>query len=148
MQWNCWGNLLSLIKHYELLIGEKKVKACFHCDLKLCHVKWFYQYLWCIFKFDQLDLACKFKSSKLFRVYYISHEYQYLKTHKMGISRFCIIKFVLFTVLQNRSIISHKYQRNLPQNIYQMIENRVCDSSRETWLGKIPQHRKREQAGG
>lgn len=33
-------------------------------------------------------------------------------------------------------------RRNLAKNIYQMIEHKVCDSSTETRLGKIPQHRK------
>lgn len=131
---------LCIVFSCEFYSIEIKIDQYFHCILNYVMLSDFINILWCIFKFDQLDLACLFWSSEKLWVFdwYISH--QYFKNQEV------VFKIQYHKILSPDFKIGQLYlintRRNLAKNIYQMIEHKVCDSSTETRLGKIPQHRK------
>lgn len=131
---------LCIVFSCEFYSIEIKIDQYFHCILNYVMLSDFINILWCIFKFDQLDLACLFWSSETLWVFdwYISH--QYFKNQEV------VFKIQYHKILSPDFKIGQLYlintTRNLAKNIYQMIEHKVCDSSTETRLGKIPQHRK------
>lgn len=132
---------LCIVFSCEFYSIEIKIDQYFHCILNYVMLSDFINILWCIFKFDQLDLACLFWSSETLWVFdwYISH--QYFKNQEV------VFKIQYHKILSPDFKIGQLYlintTRNLAKNIYQMIEHKVCDSSTETRLGKIPQHRKK-----
>lgn len=131
---------LCIVFSCEFYSIEIKIDQYFHCILNYVMLSDFINILWCIFKFDQLDLACLFWSSETLWVFdwHISH--QYFKNQEV------VFKIQYHKILSPDFKIGQLYlintRRNLAKNIYQMIEHKVCDSSTETRLGKIPQHRK------
>lgn len=136
---------LCIVFSCEFYSIEIKIDQYFHCILNYVMLSDFINILWCIFKFDQLDLACLFWSSETLWVFdwYISH--QYFKNQEV------VFKIQYHKILSPDFKIGQLYlintTRNLAKNIYQMIEHKVCDSSTETPIRKDTPAQEGKQAG-